>query len=116
MIDLNPYICFSYDYRTEDLSIPSWTSSSFTPDPKKLEKEQKEYKEAIQYQIKKGILQMKKQVKPTEIKNEGGIGKIHVTPCIVTKLKGIDLFQECFCGSGKVLRECHMNEALARVK
>ncbi len=110
----NSYVDYNSEYITPR-EIPTLGVYSFKVDPKRIEKEEQEIREAIIYQIKKGILKM--PPKPTILSfKTGDIGKIHVNPAIVTKIKNIDLFQPCPCGSGQDLVKCHLKEIMSRAK
>ncbi len=95
--------------------LPPWSDSFPKPEQKKLDLEEKEKMIAVNYQIKMGLIKRKEQAKAIVL-NSGEIGKCIVTPPVLTMLKGLDLYQDCFCGSGQLLINCHIKEALKRVR
>ena len=110
-ISLCSYVIYDEDYRVDDLICPPWESNKFECDPKRLQKEKDEEVLMTKQLISKGILKVRENItiKPTEKQT-----KINCTPAIVTRLKGIDLYQSCFCGSGQLLKDCCIKIALSK--
>jgi hypothetical protein len=115
MISLNCYVDYETDYRVGDLELPSWTVLNAQIDQKRLEKELIEEHNCKLEQVKRGILRMAPKPQMLSFKSND-IGRVIVNPAVVTKLKGIDLFQPCPCGSGQDLIKCHLKEIMSKAR
>ena len=94
------YVDYS-DVVDEPLDKIEWFVNNCQVDSAKVQKEKDEENQQKRYQMQKGII-------PAYILDIVSDEKIrcNVTPPILSKYKGINLFDECPCGSGNLIKDC----------
>lgn len=80
----------------------------FPVSKEKLAQEELETTIAIKHQLKIGIIKARK-MEPLLVLNDGQQLKdmgIRITPIIVSKVKGHELYSPCQCGNSETLKDC----------